>query len=554
VVKQDDSELIGSLRRSMEAARERRAVWDSQYERVAQLVLPDYVQTFIGGKTPGQEVGQMSFDATANTALFRFAAAMESMLTPRSSRWHRIRITNPDLMKKRAVQLWCDQVNDAMFAYRYAQSANFQSQQHDGYVSIGAFGTAGLFIDQLRSRTGERGLRYANVPLGDMFMDVNHQGIVDTIHRRVPMTIRTVAQRWGADALPEKLRARLQDKPDDPVCVWHTVRPREDWDPERLDAKGMPFGSYYYFEDDYETLLDEGGYATFPYATARYRTAPGELYGRSPAMAVLPALRVLNQEKKTLLKAGHRAVDPVLLAHDDGVVNGLSLRPGAVNPGGVNADGRPLVHALPVGDLQDMKPLMDDERAAINDAFLVTLFQISIEPVSGMTATEVMERAREKGAMLSPTMGRFQSESLGPMIDREYRLLNSMGLLPPPPPELLEAGAKWMPVYDAPLNRAMRAEEGVGLQRSVQFGIELAQATQDPSVLDVFDFDAALPELADINSVPYRWLADPQVVAAKRKQRQQAQQTQQLVQAGPAIASTLAAVAPKGSPATQAGA
>lgn len=551
--KPDDSELIASLRRSYETARDRRAVWNSQYERIAQLVLPDYAQTFIGGKTPGTEVGQLSFDSTANTALFRFAAAMESMLTPRSNRWHRIRITNPDLMKKRTVQLWCDRVNDALFAYRYAQTANYQSQQHDGYVSIGAFGTAGLFIDQLRSRTGEKGLRYCNVPLGDLFLDANHQGIVDTVHRRIPMTIRTVAQRWGVDALPEKLRASLDNKPDDPVYVCHTVKPREDWDPERLDAKGMLYGSYYYFEDNYEYLLDEGGYMSFPYATSRYRTAPGEMYGRSPAMAVLPALRVLNQEKKTLLKAGHRAVDPVLLAHDDGIINGLSLKPGAVNSGGVNADGRPLVHALPVGNLQDMKPLMDDERAAINDAFLVTLFQISIEPVSGMTATEVLERAREKGALLSPTMGRFQSESLGPMIEREYKLLNSMGLLPPPPPELLEAGAKWVPEYDAPLNRAMKAEEGAGLQRSVQFGIELANATQDPSILDVFDFDTALPELADINSVPYRWLADPAVVAAKRKQRQQAQQTQQLVQAGPAIASTLAAVSPKGSPATQAG-
>jgi hypothetical protein len=143
-------------------------------------------------------------------------------------------------------------------------------------------------------------------------------------------------------------------------------------------------------------------------------------------------------------------------------------------------------------------------------------------------------------------MGRFQSESLGPLILREYDVLKAQGLLPPPPPEVVEAQAEWKVEFDAPLNRAMRAEEGAGLQRSVQFAMEVAQATQDPSVMDVFDFDVALPDLADINAVPFRWIADPAVVAAKRKQRQNAQAVQHLVDSAPAIASTLASVSPKG--------
>jgi len=61
-------------------------------------------------------------------------------------------------------------------------------------------------------------------------------------------------------------------------------------------------------------VLDEEGYQTFPYAISRYVVAPGELYGRSPAMLVLPSLKVLNEEKKTVLKQGQRVVDPVLLA------------------------------------------------------------------------------------------------------------------------------------------------------------------------------------------------------------------------------------------------
>jgi hypothetical protein len=241
-----------------------------------------------------------------------------------------------------------------------------------------------------------------------------------------------------------------------------------------------------------------------PYSVARYLTAPGENYGRGPAMNVLGGINVLNEEKKVILKQGHRAVDPILLMHDDGIIENMNLKPGSMVPGGVSAEGRPLVHTLPTGNFIIGKELMDDERMAINDAFLVTLFQILIETPQ-MTATEVLERAREKGALLSPTMGRYQSEGLGPMCEREFDLLMFQGLIPPPPQVILDAGAEYMVEYDAPLNRAMRAEEAAGGMRTFQWAAEIATNLQDPSVMDTFDPDVMIPELADINAMPLRW-------------------------------------------------
>jgi hypothetical protein len=93
------------------------------------------------------------------------------------------------------------------------------------------------------------------------------------------------------------------------------------------------------------------GYTTFPYAISRYYQCANEAYGRSIAMDVLPSLKTLNEQKKTMLKQGHRVVDPVLLAHDDGVLDGFSLQPGALNPGGVSSEGRLLVQPLPTGNI-----------------------------------------------------------------------------------------------------------------------------------------------------------------------------------------------------------
>lgn len=540
-----EEDLAGSVIQSYSVAKTGRGVWERHWEDVARFVLPYYQTSFYtnGNTIPGAERGQDMYDVTANTALFRFAAAMESMLTPRDGIWHRIRITNPDLMKLRTVQLWCDEVNQLLFHYRYSPAANYQSQQHDGYVGIGAFGTSCLYVDELQ-KLGQRGLRYRNINLGEVYFQENHQGVVDTVLRRFKMTIRQLAQKWGPDKLPDKLRTMLENKPHEEVWVIHRVTPRENWNPIRIDSKGMPYESVYVLED-YKTLMHEGGYKQLPYAVSRYITAPGELYGRSPAMNVLPSIKVLNEEKKTMLKQGHRAVDPILLVHDDGILDGLSLKPGATNYGAVNAQGQKLVHTLDVGNAQAGKEMMDDERKDINDAFLVSLFQILVDQPQ-MTATEVLERAREKGALLSPTMGRFQSESLGPMIEREYGLLMRQKLLPPPPPELVEAQAEFKVEYDAPLNRAMRAEQGAGIQRSVQFAAEIAGQAQDPSVMDWFNWDTIIPDMVDINGAPFKYVNDPQTVQQKRQARSEQQATQQVTQALPGMAAMLKSAAPNG--------
>jgi hypothetical protein len=177
-------------------------------------------------------------------------------------------------------------------------------------------------------------------------------------------------------------------------------------------------------------------------------------------MMVLPALKTLNAQKKTLLKQGHRAADPVLLTADDGLVD-VSLKPGALNKGGVSSDGKPLVQASCPPARSRSREMMQEERELINDAFLVTLFQILTESPQ-MTATEVIERTNEKGILLAPTVGRQQSEYLGPMIDRELSLLAEMRLLEPMPPAIREARGEYHVNYTSPLARAQRAQEVAG--------------------------------------------------------------------------------------------
>jgi hypothetical protein len=527
-----------------------RGTFEATWEQIALRVLPQYAGSFTSAgmtRTPGAQRTEEMVDATAALALPKFAAAMESMLTPRSQTWHRLEPVDKAMRRNRTVRLYFDEVNDLLFKYRYAPRANYASQQHEVYMGLGAFGTAALYVDALSPRYG-RGIRYRAIHLGEIYFDENHQGIIDTALRKFELTARQAYQKFE-DTCPAPIIEAAKDPVKCETKFWfiHCVEPRDEaegYDPNRLDAKGMQYASTYVSILEKKIVLSggrEAGYHTFPYPISRYVVAPGEVYGRSPAMLALPSIKTLNEQKRTVLKQGHRAVDPVLLAHDDGVLGGINMRPGATNYGGVTADGRPLVHALPVGNLSLAKEMMELERNTINDAFLITLFQILVETPQ-MTATEVLERSREKGALLSPTMGRQQSEALGPMIEREVDVLAAQGLLPPMPPIVRAMNAEFETVYDSPLSRAQRAEKATGFLQAVNWVRDVIAVTQDPSPMDNFNMDVAVPALADISAVPTEWMNDAETVAAIRAGRAKAQQQQQLVDAAPALSSVAKAL------------
>ena len=524
-----------------------RSIFAAHWEEVAELINPTQRNTFQFGNynTPGQKKTDRQVDATGMLALSRFGAICDSLLTPSNSYWHGLEANDDYVMKDRQTRLWYEQATRILFKLRYAPSANFISQNQSKYQSIGAYGNTGLFIDELDpALTGGRGFRYKAIPLGELFFHENHQGAVDGFVRWFRFTARQAMQKWP-DTFPETLRPALEQNSQQKFDFLHRVCMRKDYDPSRLDVRGKRFASYYVCLDS-KTLLQEGGYRSFPLDVLRYDQSPGEVYARSPAMMVLPALKTLNAEKRTFLKQGHRAADPILLTADDGLLSGFDMTPGAQNAGGISPDGKRLVDILPTGNIQISQEMMKEERELINDAFLVTLFQILTETPQ-MSATEVIERTNEKGILLAPTVGRLRPDT---MIDREIDIALANGWLPPMPPRMREAARSGAlihtTVHTSPLSKAMQAQEAAGFFRTIEGVKELVAVTQDQSLLDPFDFDAATRGIAEIQSVRESWMADDNKIAAKRKSRADAAQRQEMIQAAPAAAAMMKARAAAG--------
>lgn len=515
-----------------------RSNWETHWEEIAERVLPRQMG-FLGDRTDGEKKTQKVFDSRPMIALERFSAVMDSMLTPRQQKWHNLRTTDESLNRDFEVQDWFYKVNNILHAARYSPKANFAGQNSERWTSVGAFGTGSLFTDYVPGV----GLRYRCVNLRDTFFLENHQGMIDTVYRCFKFTARQAVQRWGEKNMPERIMKALEspNRQNEKFEFLHVVAPREDYDSTRADARGKPYGSYYIALADKVMVAPEGGFTSFPYSISRYVTAPDEVYGRSPAMTALPDIKMLNEMAKTDIRAVHKLIDPPILLHDDGILGGgamtVNMRPGGLNVGGVNRNGQAMMQPFGTGarvDINEAK--MDQRRAAIDDAFLVTLFQILVE-TPRMTATEALIRAQEKGMLLTPTMGRQQSEALGPLIEREIDLLMFHRVLPPMPDILREAGGEYEIVYDSPMSRMQRAEELVGVQRTMELLAPFAQ--MDPTVLDVFDKDELARLTAEVSGVPTPVLRSPEKVAALRQQRAQQEQDAMMMQAAQPLAGAM---------------
>lgn len=391
--------------------------------------------------------------------LNRFAASLNGLLTPYGQKWHSLRVRG--LQPNSPLAAYLDAKRDGLFEERYAAHTGFAAQNVEVYRSVGWSGNGCLFVDDVPGGHGW-GLGYKSVPMRQLYFAENARGKIDRVHRVLDYSGWQALGFFG-DKLPARLRDIAAKDPNQRFKFLHVVRPNEERVPGRRDYKGMRFWSCYLAMETRD-LLEEGGYRTMPYCIARYVTTAGEVYGRGPAHEVHPSIRMANVMKRDMVMVANRnAMPPIGTADEDIRVD---MRPDAINPGTVDkASGKPLVVPLALAEqLQVPMEMLEQERQDQREAFLDNLWQI-LQEKPGATATEVLERAQEKGILLSPTAGIMQGDYLGDIIDREIDILASKGFFADAPQELYQAGGDVTPEYDNPLTRAQKAGDGVAILR-----------------------------------------------------------------------------------------
>ena len=124
-----------------------------------------------------------------------------------------------------------------------------------------------------------------------------------------------------------------------------------------------------------------------------------------------------------------------------------------------------------------------------------------------MTAEEVITVRGEVERLLGPTVSRFESEVLGPMLERCAGIMVRTRAISNPPMEL--EGLETLDiVYTGQLARAQKLAQVQAIQRWAQMNIEFSSA--DQAVLDVQNLQEASRFAAPLMGVPPEVVRTPE--------------------------------------------
>ncbi|MFA7463199.1 MAG: portal protein [Anaerovoracaceae bacterium] len=425
------------------------------------------------------------------------------------------------------VAQWLNDCEDVMKS-AFLRS-NFYAVMPQFFRDGGSVGTAAMDIEE-DLETGK--IFFTPLHFREYCIAQDKYGRVDTLYRRYPSTYRNIVQRFGLDAVKlvdKDFEKKYENNPYDEVYVIHAVQPRLDFDPGRIDSKAKPVASYWMLEDFKDKLLAESGYRRFPSIGWRYRRETDEVYGRSPAWDAYSEIMLGNQEARTNLIAGQKMAEPPMVGPED-------LR-GRVNSGPkgwtwveqMSDAPQPLNTGIQLPYAIDMRERTDKAiEKHFNVDFFLMLTQAAYNKVF-LTATQVIQMAGEKAAVLATRTDTLNIEAFNPIIDRVWDIEMEAGRMPQPPDILQEFGGANLEVdYLGPLAQAQKVMfETQGIKASLETVAPIVNMF--PESGDVIDADEMIREVFKANRAPASVIRSQEGVDSLRRQRIEQMQAQQTV-------------------------
>tara|TARA_B100001248_G_scaffold162757_1_gene122834 strand:+ start:825 stop:2507 length:1683 start_codon:yes stop_codon:yes gene_type:complete len=506
------------IKKRLDRLGQERGTWEVNWQEILDYVMPRKADV-VTLRTRGEKRTEVLFDSTAITANNLLAASLQGTLTSPSLPWFSIKLRDEELNENRDVQLWLEDTARRM--YDTFNETNFNTEVHEMYLDLCSIGTAALFVEEGSNGFDTDGIHFNCLHIAEYYIQESIDGKVDTLYRKYKLTARQAVQEFGFDKVGEKIQTASKERPDHKFNFIHAVEPTTDY--ERATGKSatkLKFHSCHVCEED-KMVVRTGGYNEFPYLVPRWSKATGEIFGRSPSFNALPDIKTLNKAVEIGLKAWAKAIDPPLLVQDDGVIGRVRMTPAGITV--IRNDGA--VKPLQIGTNWQITDLKENQlRTAIRQAYYSDQLQLQEGPQ--MTATEVQVRYELMQRLLGPTLGRFQSEFLNPLIERVFGIMYRAGALMQEP-EIIK-GTKIDVEYLGPLARSQRMEESVAIERLYSLAMNIAQI--DPAIMDNIDHDEAVRLRGKLLGVPKTVLRGKDDVEGLRAMRAEQAQMAQMAQ------------------------
>jgi hypothetical protein len=503
-----------------------RSSWVAQWQEIIRYWLP-YLGRFVTSDTNrGDRKDQAIINNTGTRAVNAASAGMQSGLTSPARAWFKFAIPDFDLQDDDEVNEWLHLVEKAVL--RYFGQSNLYTQLEQLYLNLVGPGTACMFIEE----DDDQIVRFFSVPIGQFCLGNDAAGRTNRVTHEARFTVIQTVERFGIQNCSPSVQNAYREKLYDRfVDVLHVVEPNDDMVDGAADYQGMAYRSTWVelASTDVSGVISAGdsaaigclkksGYREFPAICPRWSATGEDAYGHSPswdAIGDVKALQIYEVAK----------ADQVADTMRHQVVSMLPGSATYVPAAGQHAKIEPMFVVHPAAIPATRESIQDIE-GRIKDTFLYNLWLAITNDQRDQraTAAEINARQQEKMLQLGQVLTRFNDEALDPLFRRVLPILARRKLIPPAPRKLI--GRKIRPEYISILNQAQKAIQTTAIERGVGFVTQLAQQTQDPSVVDVLDKDSISRKYLDAVGLQPDLLTSPaqvaQLRAARAKQQAQA--------------------------------
>lgn len=446
------------------------------------------------------------YDVTLKDSCRLLASALVSGLTPSNSLWFGNELYGA--APGSSGQKWLDKASEVV--WKNIHNSNFDDNSFLMMLHYVLMGMPCLYIGQGDLEKGQlydfqlwhiRNCYFASSVPG---------GPIDIVYRVDKMTAAEAVAFYNRrlDKLPEEIVKAATKKPDDEYEFCHAIYPR--MNPKKSE---LPIASEH-FSLKTKTLIRKSGYEEHPCVIPRWMPIPDSVYSLGPADDALPEHKTLNKVKELGLDNAEMAIAGTYLGLDDGSVNPKTVQIGprrlimvtskdAISPLKSSADFK--VEQFKVQEMQDqIRRIMMSDR-------------LHPQETPQMTAYEFSVRVKWIRELLGPMYGRLQSEYLKPMVDRCFGIAYRAGVIGEVPEEIKAKLSKVS--FRSPMAKGQKLEDIAAMDRFEDRLYATAQA--DPTILDVYDREAAAKKRAELEGVPLELLNDEKTMKKIRKDREE---------------------------------
>ena len=486
---------IKILLEKLEILKSERGSWDRSREDIKKYVCPS------------SERAKDVLASLPSYAASSLASNLQSILVNPSSQWFSLNLVEIEKEDEDAIG-WSQKITESINEVLNCRATNFYTQIHEFFLTLVTYGTAVFYIEEDPKLPFFSFFR--NIPLEECFFEENRFRFVDTIYRNFKISLKIASEIWSDNV---KLRAKAIKFPNEKLDILHVVQPKK-------DNSIKSFESLYISLEDKE-LLSESLYNYFPFLVTRWVQHSDSPYGYAPAHHVMSEIILLNKYRTFAIKAKQKEDEPALLVPRHGYRLPLINTPGHVNFYDNSIADK--IHRLT--SIENPRPTLEEQEKceiAIRTSFYMDVFRLP-KINKEMTASEVNVRSEEQMRMMSPIVGRIETELLDPLIRNIFNILMKYKRINLENTKNLSIETH----YISPLSRVQRLESTRSMEHVLAFLLNSGIAKISPEVLDSFNFDEVLKLYAQSHNCPQNIFLKKEEVEEIRRMRNSQQESNQ---------------------------